>query len=635
LYEKNGSGDTRLNVLVPAATLSTSRSLLDIATALLDAYGGHGTVVSVVEVPTERSLSEAALIARRRRELLRRVATLHPSREYRAEVRTAHSLESGIREAVRDTSADLLLLGWKPGKPRTADDMLEALVDDPPCDLAVVKEGTSRRVARVLVPARGGPHARLALRLAEAMAARHEAVLTLMHISASHWSSRRREIEERYFQSIRQSVQYSKVQLLQIEEDSVESALLSHGADQDVIVMGSSGREETSTYLFGRLPTSVAEGLNAQVVVVKTREPVSMSTFGRKGLAEVAPSNISELVDRWFAENTFHSREFRSIRYLVDLKERQGLTISLALPTLNEEKTVGNIISTIKGALVDRYPLLDEFIVIDSNSEDRTADIATSLGVPVYRHPEIFPEEGAYAGKGEGLWKSLYVTKGDIVVWIDSDITGIHPKFVYGLIGPLLTQPHLGFVKGFYRRPLNLGGKLATTGGGRVTELTSRPLFNLFYPQLSGLVQPLAGEMAGRREVLESVPFFTGYGVETGLLIDILDQFGLRSIAQTDLEERVHRNQSLLDLSKMAFAIVQVVIKRLGEKERLHLLEDVSTTMKLIHYSPEELYLEEREIREYERPPIQSLVQYATRASRSELEGLASAAAAICEMQRQ
>jgi glucosyl-3-phosphoglycerate synthase len=225
----------------------------------------------------------------------------------------------------------------------------------------------------------------------------------------------------------------------------------------------------------------------------------------------------------------------------------------------------------------------------------------------------VLPSQGSFRGKGEGLWKSLQVTQGDIVVWIDSDITGIHPKFVFGLVGPLLTQPHIGFVKGFYRRPLNLGGQLLTTGGGRVTELTARPLINLFYPQLSGLVQPLAGEMAGRRSVLESVPFFTGYGVETGLLIDILDSFGLRSIAQADLEYRVHRNQSLLSLSKMAFAIVQVVMKRLGDRNRMQLLEEMNRSMKLIHYSPAELFLEVVEIDEHERPPIKSLVEYATR----------------------
>jgi glucosyl-3-phosphoglycerate synthase len=227
-------------------------------------------------------------------------------------------------------------------------------------------------------------------------------------------------------------------------------------------------------------------------------------------------------------------------------------------------------------------------------------------------------------GKGEALWKSLYVTKGDIIVWIDSDITDIHPKFVYGLVGPLLTQPRLGFVKGFYRRPLNLGGQLLTTGGGRVTELTARPLINLFYPQLSGVVQPLAGEMAGRREVLEAVPFFTGYGVETGLLIDILEQFGLEKIAQADLENRVHRNQTLLSLSKMAFAIVQVVVKRLGDRKRLRLTEEMNTSMKLIHYSPTELFLEVKEIQEHERPPINTLREYAPRSATRDTGGVAA-----------
>jgi glucosyl-3-phosphoglycerate synthase len=239
--------------------------------------------------------------------------------------------------------------------------------------------------------------------------------------------------------------------------------------------------------------------------------------------------------------------------------------------------------------------------------------IAESLGVTVYNHPDILTEHGSFTGKGEALWKSLYVTRGDIVVWIDSDISGLHPKFVYGLVGPLLSDPELGFVKGFYRRPLNLGGQLMTTGGGRVTELTARPLINLFYPQLSGLVQPLAGEMAGRRDVLENVPFFTGYGVETGLLIDILERFGLEAIAQADLETRVHRNQSLLSLSKMAFAIIQVVIERLGQRDRTALVDEMNRTMKLIHYSPTELFLEVKEIRENERPPIVTVPEYQQR----------------------
>ena len=193
----------------------------------------------------------------------------------------------------------------------------------------------------------------------------------------------------------------------------------------------------------------------------------------------------------------------------------------------------------MKGALVDRVPLIDQIVVIDSDSEDRTAEIAAELGVPVHRHSDILPELGSFIGKGEALWKSLHVLDGDIVAWIDTDISNIQPRFVYGLIGPLLQEPQLQYVKGFYQRPIRSGDKLQAEGGGRVTELMARPLINLFYPELSGMIQPLSGEYAGRRSLLERLPFFTGYAVEIGLLIDILDQAGLQSVGQVDLERRL------------------------------------------------------------------------------------------------
>ncbi|GAC1462881.1 MAG: hypothetical protein PVSMB7_03780 [Chloroflexota bacterium] len=602
-----------LRLLIPALPSSPGERLCEIAGGLIDFTGGQATLLGVVEVPQDRSLSEGAMVVRRRRRALQRIPVVRVNPRFQAEVRTAHSIEAGIRDVAREIEADLMLLRWKPARVRTPGGVVERLVADPPCDLGVIKPGSATSIERVLVPARGGLHAELALRLAQAIAAQHGALLTLLHVVLPEWNGARRAQEEQYFNVVRHQVSYAHVDEREIEAESVASALLSEGARHDLVVMGSAGRDQRSSYMLGMIPETVAQKLCATTVIVKTREPVTADMFGMRvvSLAPPIEPDLSELVDRWFAENTFHSDEFQNIQSLVELKQRRGVTISLALPTLNEEKTVGKIVTTIKRRLMDRYPLIDEMVVVDSQSEDRTAEIVTSLGVPVYQHPDILPELGTYRGKGEGLWKSLQVTSGDIVVWIDSDITGIHPKFVYGLIGPLLTQPRIGFVKGFYRRPLNLGGQLLTTGGGRVTELTARPLINLFYPQLSGLVQPLAGEMAGRREVLESVPMFTGYGVETGLLIDILEQFGLQSIAQVDLQERVHRNQSLLSLSKMAFAIVQVVIQRLGERERLRLLAEMNTSMKLIHYSPTELFLEVQSIEEHERPPIKTLLQYA------------------------
>src|SRR5204863_72891 len=177
----------------------------------------------------------------------------------------------------------------------------------------------------------------------------------------------------------------------------------------------------------------------------------------------------------------------------------------------------------------------EELAVIDSRSTDRTREIAADEGVPVFVHEEILPETGTYQGKGEALWKSLHVLTGDIVAWVDTDVTSAHPKFVYGLLGPLLMRPDLQFVKAFYQRPLHIGDELQATGGGRVTELAARPILNLFFPELSGIVQPLSGEQAGRRALLEQLPFFSGYGVETGLLVDTLQRAGLSAIGQVDM----------------------------------------------------------------------------------------------------
>jgi glucosyl-3-phosphoglycerate synthase len=222
----------------------------------------------------------------------------------------------------------------------------------------------------------------------------------------------------------------------------------------------------------------------------------------------------------------------------------------------------------------------------------------------------VLTRYGSYSGKGEALWKSLYETSGDIVVWADSDVRNWHPRMVYGTLGPLIAEERIQYVKGYYRRPIVEGGVLKEGGGGRVTELVARPLINLFYPELSGLIQPLAGEYAGRRSLLETIPFFTSYAVEIGHLIDVANLVGLEGLGQVDLERRVHRNQELEGLSQMSFVILQAVMKRVAEKHKASLFAELGSTMKLPRWGAGELGLEVMELADHERPPMIRIPEY-------------------------
>jgi glucosyl-3-phosphoglycerate synthase len=383
------------------------------------------------------------------------------------------------------------------------------------------------------------------------------------------------------------------------------AAIQTEAAQADVVIFGAPARGQDTLANLGKVLNQTI----CPTIVVKTSHNLPENWAGVEG--ELAGSQaISLLVDRWFAENTYHADEFDELERLVKMKKEQGLTISLALPALNEEETVGNVITTIKKALMESVPLLDEIVLIDSNSSDSTRNIAAGSNVPVYIHQQLLPQLGARSGKGEALWKSLLVTHGDLVVWIDTDIVNIHPRFVYGVIGPLLANPQLMFVKGFYQRPLKGEDRLFSGGGGRVTELTARPLINLFYPELSGVIQPLSGEYGGRRKALENLPFFSGYGVEIGLLVDVFERFGLSSIAQVDLLERIHHNQSLEALSKMSFTILQAVLRKIEGRFQRSILEEVNKTMKLIHYQDGNYFLEVEEVVERERPAMIELEEY-------------------------
>jgi hypothetical protein len=315
-------------------------------------------------------------------------------------------------------------------------------------------------------------------------------------------------------------------------------------------------------------------------------------------------------LERWFKDRTFSHEQFSDIGALVRSKEEQGLKISVCLPTLNVGDTVGECVRVFRTELLERFPLIDQLCIIDSRSTDGTLAAARDEGAEIFFDDEILPGFKPEAGgKGEALWKSLFVLEGDIVVWVDSDIENIHPRFVYGLVGPLLADPDIGYVKAFYRRPLNEGGVLRP-GGGRVTELTVRPMLNMFYPELSGLIQPLSGEYAGRRNVLAGVPFFTGYGVETGLLLDILAAFGAGAIAQTDVEVRVHHNQSLQSLSKMSFGIMQALFKRLADEGKLTLQMELSPVYNTVSLTDSGYSLEAADVKVVERPPAREVDEY-------------------------
>lgn len=240
---------------------------------------------------------------------------------------------------------------------------------------------------------------------------------------------------------------------------------------------------------------------------------------------------------------------------------KAGRRLSVCLPARNEASTLPAIVETIRRELIERHPVVDELVVIDDGSTDATADAAAAAGAQVVTAADLLGEYVSSAGgKGAALWRGVHATRGDVVAFCDTDIVNFDPGFVLGLVGPLLTGDRVDFVKGFYRRPLH--GEPGQ--GGRVTELLARPVISLLYPQLSGFTQPLAGEYAARREVLEAVPFIGGYGVDLGLLIDIADRFGLSRMAQCDLGERVHRNRPLIELRPQAAVILAAALRRAG-----------------------------------------------------------------------
>ncbi|MEU0035954.1 glucosyl-3-phosphoglycerate synthase [Streptomyces sp. NPDC006333] len=307
-------------------------------------------------------------------------------------------------------------------------------------------------------------------------------------------------------------------------------------------------------------------------------------------------------VERWLNTRSWSVAD-RPLHRIMSAKRASGSTVSVVLPALNEEETVGEIVAVIRHDLMRQVPLVDEIVVVDSGSTDRTSEVAAAAGARVVHRDEILPRIPAVPGKGEVLWRSLLVTSGDIVCFIDADLREFSSEFVSGIVGPLLTEPGVDLVKGMYDRPL--AG--AAGQGGRVTELMARPLLNMHWPQLAGFVQPLGGEYAARRSLLEQLPFPVGYGVELGMLVDALHLVGLDALAQVDVGERKHRHQDGQALGRMSAAIYRTAQLRLA---RGHLIRP-----SLTQFERGEDGFEPRtySVDTEERPPMAEISEYVAR----------------------
>lgn len=592
-----------LNVLLPVEDVYTAELFLPLAKAIA---GNSGTRVTLVGISPAAAFrpdavrNPAAVLA----DGLDRLLEKFPGAVRHPEIFASSSPFELLRLLIskRNNEEDLVLLPWRDGLVYTRQD-LDQVLRDYSCNVVVAKAAALvQRVKKILLPVRGGPYARLSLRLAIGFARYFGAEVTLLRVLQSDDDAGSQMLREE-FDGLSDSFPEitSELQVVGDAGATISRELANH----QMVILGASASPDMPH--IGFFARCLMERHDLTTVVLKTREAFR---FPESAAESHAPVIVH--LERWFQRNTFHNSDFSDVNRLIDLKKAQTTRISLCLPSLNEENTIGEVIRSIKGPLMDDAPLLDEILLIDSGSTDATRAIASSLGAKVHQHQDILPRYGSHRGKGEALWKSLYALEGDLIVFLDTDIANPHPKFIYGILGPLLADERIQYVKGFYKRG-SVSGDLRAAGGGRVTELMARPIINLFFPSLSGIIQPLSGIYGGRRSALERVPFYSGYGVEVGLLLNILEKFGLASIAQAGLDEVIHRNQGLHALGKMSFAILQVFANHLRERGVIDSKFQLDRTMKLVDFEQQQPHLHEFYVHEHKRPAMVELREYASR----------------------
>lgn len=599
-------------LLVPVTSAEDCRRLMPVVESIGGLANAQVVVLSVIEVGPDENVTEDTPLVRELRQEIHAEIEKFDFRnvDVAVRIRVSDSAARSIAETCREEGCDLLLFDLDQASDAhgSIDRQFESLLLHPPCDLIALRLAGSPPFDRVLLGARGGPQPSLGVQISALLQRPESSHLTLLHIDQLDKEPARRNRSLTMFEDLvnaAKQIEGLEVTVHQKSGSSPADALLEEALNYDLLIMGgAANREAGPEHPLGEMAARLLSEAPSSVMILRTAAPIDPDLFDTPG------AQLGSVIDHWFAENTFEGRDYQDIDRLVALKKSRGMTISVVLPALNEASTVGKVIQVLKSELQERHPLIDEIVVIDGGSNDKTRKIARAEGVPVFRQHEILPDLELMPGKGDAMWKSLFVTTGDIIVAMDADIKNIHPKFIYGVVGPLLTEPRLRYVCGFYHRSIRLGGVDIEVGGDRVNELTARPLLNLFYPELSGLIEPASRETAAFRSALERISFSPGYGVEIGNLIDIYEEEGLTAIGQVALEQRIHRENPLASLTERSVGLTQVVINRIERRENVSLIDPKHSSLKRIQWRGNRYSLDVRNIISGLRPPMVTIPEY-------------------------
>lgn len=573
------TGPAPLRIVLPVLPGTDPAGALPLAIALAGSQG-RLVLLAVVEAPPGRDLATATRAARSARRQLRAYARLLPEgTAYELVLRAADSIVSGVVQVASEAEGLLLVPLPVEGAERSlGEDPFRRLLTSPPADTAFVRPGKGGPIRSLLVSARGGPHAELALAVAQRISRAEGAAITVMHVDVPRTTAIERQQEQQLFQSlVAGSADAPRLRTSSVPADSPEEAVIDETRRHDVVVLGARVPGSPGEAALGDVPRAVLAHSAATVIVVKPRRPVDPLIFRPR------PPQVDQVVNAWFVESTSHCRDYANLEELVAEKRRRGLTLGVALLAGAGIDTLPAHARVLLDELSRDVPLLDE-VTLFCPEDAQILDAAGAAGLRAVAVREV-----RRGDRGRLLHRALQTLHTDLVVWLDADTRNAHAKLVYGLAGPLILDDRFQYVKGFHGLPPEApDADLQNLVG----EFSARPLINLFFAELSGLIDPLCTEHAIRRPAGLTLPTFSGGAAELGLLIDVYARFGLAAIGQVALDERIARPLSMTEASRRAFSATQILAQRLGLTQSRQTRDRASPTMKLIRQDGERFSIE-------------------------------------------